>query len=166
VVAAAEEYAAALRDFRRVHGATPSAFDAFLLLRGIRTLPLRMERVNASAATLARRLEGHPAVERVRYPCLESHPAAALARTQMSGGGGGVIAIEVRGGAAEADAVAARTRCWVPATSLGGVESMLERRRRWPGEFPDVPENLIRLSVGIENVDDLWQDLDHALRGR
>jgi cystathionine gamma-synthase len=164
-VAASEEHLAALRDFRRVHGATPSSFDAFLLLRGIRTLALRMERVNASAATLARRLESHHAVEKVRYPGLESHPAWALAKSQMAGGGGGVVAIEVRGGAAEADAVAARTRCWAPATSLGGVESMLERRRRWPGEFADVPENLIRLSVGIENVDDLWRDLDHALGG-
>ncbi|MDR2453684.1 MAG: PLP-dependent aspartate aminotransferase family protein [Bifidobacteriaceae bacterium] len=163
VAPACDEHLGALRDFRRVHGATPSAFDAFLLLRGLRTLPLRMERVNASAATLARRLESHPAVAKTHYPGLESHPAAALAKSQMTGGAGGVIAIEVRGGAGEADQVAARTRHWAPATSLGGVESMLERRRRWPGEFADVPENLIRLSVGIENVDDLWRDLDHAL---
>jgi cystathionine gamma-synthase len=140
----------------------PAAFEAFGLLRGLRTLPLRMERVNASAATLARRLEGHPAVKAVRYPGLDSHPGVGIVRQQMRGGGG-VIAIEVRGGAAAADAVAERTRQWVPATSLGGVESMLERRRRWVGEFPDVPEDLVRLSVGIENVDDLWRDLDHAL---
>jgi cystathionine gamma-synthase len=162
VVARSADHVAALRDFRRVHGATPGAFDAFLLLRGIRTLPLRMERVNASAATLARRLEAHPDVKTVRYPGLEDHPGAAIARTQMRGGGG-VISIAVRGGAEGAAAVVARTRCWAPATSLGGVESMLERRRRWPGEFPDVPEDLIRLSVGIENVDDLWRDLERAL---
>jgi cystathionine gamma-synthase len=78
-------------------------------------------------------------------------------------GFGGVISIELAGGAAAADAVAAQTRSWAPATSLGGVESMLERRRRWPGEFADVPKSLIRLSVGIENVDDLWDDLTQAL---
>jgi cystathionine gamma-synthase len=165
VVAASAEHDSALREFRRIHGATASAADAFLLLRGIRTLALRMERVNASAATLARRLESHPAVKHVHYPGLDSHPGAAVARAQMRGGGG-VIAIEVHGGAAAADAVCARTRSWAPATSLGGVESMLERRRRWPGEFPDVPESLIRLSVGIENVDDLWRDLDRALGGQ
>ncbi|MDR2114341.1 MAG: PLP-dependent aspartate aminotransferase family protein [Bifidobacteriaceae bacterium] len=163
VVTANAEHRTTLKEFRRVHGATPSSLDAFLLLRGLRTLPLRMERVNASAATLARRLDSHPEVKKVYYPGLDSHPAAALARNQMQGGGGGVIAIELRGGKDAADQVAAHTRCWAPATSLGGVESMLERRRRWPGEFSEVPEGLMRLSVGIENVDDLWEDLDQAL---
>ncbi|MDR1118653.1 MAG: PLP-dependent transferase [Bifidobacteriaceae bacterium] len=163
-VAADPDHTAALRAYRQLRGATASGFDSFLLLRGIRTLALRMERVNASAAILARRLEAHPAVERVLYPGLESNPGWDRARAQMQGGGG-IVSIEVRGGPDAADAVAARTRCWVPATSLGGVESMLERRRRWPGESGDVPENLIRLSVGIENVDDLWRDLDHALTG-
>ncbi|MDR1790238.1 MAG: PLP-dependent transferase [Propionibacteriaceae bacterium] len=137
-----------LRAYRRTHGATPSAFDAYLLLRGLRTLALRVEKAFASAVILAERLAQHPAVARVRYPGL-----------------GAIISIEVEGGAAAADAVAERTRLWVPCTSLGGVESMLERRRRWPGETKDVPENLIRLSVGIENVDDLWRDLAAALSG-
>ncbi|MDR1188301.1 MAG: PLP-dependent transferase, partial [Bifidobacteriaceae bacterium] len=162
VVAASSEHDTQVRDFRRVHGATPSAFDGFLLLRGLRTLALRTERSNASAATLARRLETHPAVERVIHPSLASHPGNAVAKAQMSGFGG-VVSIELAGGAKAADAVAAQTKSWAPATSLGGVESMLERRRRWPGEFIDVPENLVRLSVGIENVDDLWDDLSQAL---
>ncbi|MDR2372767.1 MAG: PLP-dependent aspartate aminotransferase family protein [Bifidobacteriaceae bacterium] len=162
VVAVSAEHDTSLRDFRRIHGATPSAFDGFLLLRGLRTLALRTERSNASAATLARRLETHPAVEKVIHPSLASHPGHAIAKAQMSGFGG-VVSIELAGGAAAADAVAAQTRSWAPATSLGGVESMLERRRRWPGEFTDVPESLIRLSVGVENVDDLWADLSQAL---
>ncbi|MDR1635567.1 MAG: PLP-dependent transferase [Bifidobacteriaceae bacterium] len=162
VVAAATDHDTALRDFRRIRGATPSAFDGFLLLRGLRTLALRTERSNASAATLARRLESHAAVETVIHPSLTSHPGHGVAKAQMTGFGC-VISIELAGGAQAADVVAAQTKSWAPATSLGGVESMLERRRRWPGEFIDVPESLIRLSVGIENVDDLWADLDQAL---
>ncbi|MDR2567177.1 MAG: PLP-dependent transferase [Bifidobacteriaceae bacterium] len=161
-VAGSADQDTALRDFRRIRGATPSAFDGFLLLRGLRTLALRTERSNASAATLARRLESHAAVERVIHPSLASHPGHATAKGQMTGFGC-IISIELAGGAKAADAVAAQTKSWAPATSLGGVESMLERRRRWPGEFIDVPEGLIRLSVGIENVDDLWADLDQAL---
>jgi cystathionine gamma-synthase len=145
-VAAAESLDAKLREHRRIYGATPSGLDAFLLLRGLRTLALRVDKAFASAAVLAQRLAEHPAVSRVRYPGL-----------------GALISIEVAGGAAAADRVADSVKLWVPCTSLGGVESMLERRRRWPGEFPDVPESLIRLCVGIENVDDLWEDLSQAL---
>ncbi|MDR0625788.1 MAG: PLP-dependent aspartate aminotransferase family protein [Bifidobacteriaceae bacterium] len=162
VVPVSKEHDQLLRDFRRIHGASPSAFDGFLLLRGLRTLALRTERANASASILARRLESHPAVEQVIHPSLASHPGNAIAKTQMTGFGS-IISIRLAGGAKAADAVAAQTRSWAPATSLGGVESMLERRRRWPGEFSDVPEDLIRLSVGIENVDDLWEDLAQAL---
>ena len=127
-------------------GAAPSAFDCYLALRGIRTLAIRIERGQENARTLADRLTGHPTVERVRYP-----------------GFGTIVAIEVAGGAAVADAVCAATRVWIHATSLGGVESLLERRRRWPLESSTVPEGLIRLSVGIESVEDLWRDLDRAL---
>ncbi|MDR0595009.1 MAG: PLP-dependent aspartate aminotransferase family protein [Bifidobacteriaceae bacterium] len=162
VVAASADHDTALRDFRRVRGATPSAFDGFLLLRGLRTLALRNARSNASAAILARRLEAHPAVDRAIHPSLTSHPGHAIAKAQMTGFGG-IISIELAGGAAAAEALAAQTKAWAPATSLGGVESMLERRRRWPGEFAEVPESLVRLSVGIENVDDLWEDLAQAL---
>jgi cystathionine gamma-synthase len=162
VIAASAEKEQALRDYRRIHGATASAFDAFLLLRGVRTVALRIERISASAATLARRLEAHPAVDKVYYPTLGDNAGHQIARTQMRSGGG-VIAIEVRGGAAAADRLAEQTKLWAPATSLGGVESLLERRKRWPGEISDVPDNLVRLSVGIENVDELWADLDQAL---
>jgi cystathionine gamma-synthase len=163
VVAADAARDAKLREYRRVHGATPGSFDAFLLLRGLRTLALRVERANQTASDLARRLEAHPAVAAVHHPSLLSHPGHAVAAAQMKGGFGALLSIEVKGGAAPADAVAARTTLWAPATSLGGVESMLERRRRWPGEFTDVPPGLLRLSVGIEHVDDLWADLSAAL---
>lgn len=131
---------------RTLHGAVPGPNEVWLALRGMRTLHLRVERACASAAWLAERLATHPAVERVRYP-----------------GFGAIVSIEVRGGAVAADAVCAHTRLWVHATSLGGVESLLERRRRIPNEPIGVPENLIRLSVGIENVGDLWADLHAAL---
>ncbi|HRW18250.1 MAG TPA: PLP-dependent transferase [Dermatophilaceae bacterium] len=128
------------------HGAIAGPQETWLALRGLRTLALRVERAGANAAELARRLAEHPAVERVRYP-----------------GWGAMLAIEVRGGAAAADAVTAACRLWLDATSLGGVESLLERRRKYAAESPAVPESLLRLSVGIEDVEDLWRDLDQAL---
>ncbi len=137
---------AALLAHRTRHGAIAGPFEAWLALRGIRTLHVRLERAGANAAELARRLAGHSRVTRVRYP-----------------GWGAMLAIEVAGGAAEAEAVAAACRVWLGATSLGGVESLIERRRRYPGESPKVPDALLRLSVGIEDVEDLWTDLDRAL---
>ena len=131
---------------RTLHGAIAGPLEVWLALRGLRTLHLRVERAEANAALLAARLRGHPAVERVRYP-----------------GFGGIVSVEVAGGAEAAERVAAGIRVWVHATSLGGVESQLERRRRIPGEPAKVPENLVRLSVGIEDVDDLWRDLSAAL---
>lgn len=147
VVARDPERAEAIRIRRVLLGAAPSAFDCYLALRGIRTLAVRVERAQANAREIAARLTGHPSVDRVRYP-----------------GWGTMAAIEVAGGASAADAVCAAVRVWTHATSLGGVESLLERRRRWPLESATVPEGLIRLSVGIEDVDDLWADLDEALR--
>lgn len=135
-----------LVEVRSGQGAVPGTVEAWLALRGLRTLHLRVERAQANAAELAERLSGHPAVARVHYPGL-----------------GAMVSIELRGDVAAADAVPASTGLWVHATSLGGVESSLERRRRWPGESPDVPETLLRLSVGIEDVDDLWADLSGAL---
>jgi cystathionine gamma-synthase len=131
---------------RRTAGALPGTLEAWLALRGLRTLHLRVERAQANAGNLVRRAQLHPAVERVRYP-----------------GFGSIVGLEVVGGAEAADAVTSSTTVWVNATSLGGVESTFERRRRWPGEPPTIPENLIRLSVGIEDVNDLWSDLEHAL---
>ena len=131
---------------RTRHGAIAGPFEVFLALRGIRTLHVRFERACANAAVLARRLATHPAVTRVRYP-----------------GSGAMLAIEIVGDGAAAERVAASCGVWLGATSLGGVESLIERRRRYPGESELVPEALLRLSVGIEDVDDLWQDLDRAL---
>ena len=135
-----------LHAHRSLHGAVPGAFEAWLALRGLRTLPVRLDRAETSAAELARRLQAHPQVSRVRYP-----------------GTGALVSIEVHGGAERADAVTSGTTLWVHATSFGGVESLLERRRRWPTERDVVPESLIRLAVGLEDVDDLWGDLDAAL---
>ncbi|MFD2079768.1 cystathionine gamma-synthase [Actinopolymorpha cephalotaxi] len=147
---------------RRKLGATPGAFETWLALRGLRTLPLRVERACANAAVLAHRLAQHPAVDRVRYPGLRDDPGHARATAQMSAYGA-VVAVEVRGGAEAAEALTTATRLWVRATSLGGVESTLERRRRWPGESATIPDNLVRLSVGVEDVEDLWADLSAAL---
>ena len=142
---------AALRErlvsHRSVHGAVPGAFEAWLALRGLRTLHVRMERAQASAAVLADRLAEHPRVAEVHYP-----------------GCGAMVSVVLHGDAAAAERVGDTTLLWVHATSLGGVESSLERRRRWPGESHEVPETLLRLSVGIEDVDDLWNDLAAALK--
>jgi cystathionine gamma-synthase len=136
----------ALAEHRLLHGAIAGPMETWLALRGMRTMHLRVERSSASAADLAARLQGHPGVERVRYP-----------------GFGSIIAIEVSGGADGAETVAAQVRLWTHATSLGGVESLIERRRRHSSEASTVPENLLRLSLGVEDVDDLWRDLKAAL---
>lgn len=146
VVTADDDVFRAVDEKRRTLGALPGTLEAWLALRGLRTLPLRVERATANARELVRRLEENPRVDRVRYP-----------------GFGAIIAIEVGGGAEVAEAVTAHTRLWVRATSLGGVESSLERRRRWLGEPQTIPETLVRLSVGIEHVEDLWADLAQAL---
>ena len=151
----------ALSATRRLHGAIPGTMEAFLVLRGLRTLPVRLDRAQQNAQVLAERLSEHPAVRRVRYPGLSSDPGHAVAARTMSGFGS-LVSIDLAGAGA-ADAFVAATQLWVHATSLGGVDSTLERRRRWPTEPPSVPEGLVRLSVGIEHVEDLWTDLEQAL---
>lgn len=146
LVVRSEELADQFRSRRLLLGAAPSAFDSYLALRGLRTLAVRFERSQATAQLLAERLAAHPAVARVRYP-----------------GSGTMMAIEVAGTVQDTDAVCAATRIWTHATSLGGVESLLERRRSWEMEDALVPETLIRLSVGIEHPEDLWRDLADAL---
>ncbi len=131
---------------RRLHGAIPGPMEAWLTLRGLRTLALRVERAQQTARTLAVRLAGHPAVSLVRYP-----------------GSGTIVSIELAGGLEAADRLAAGVRLWIHATSLGGVESSLERRRRWESESEAVSDSLVRLSVGIEDAEDLWADLERAL---
>lgn len=149
---------------RSLHGAIAGPFEAWLALRGLRTLALRIERSQASAGELARRLSSHPGIASVRYPGLPGDPGHERAARQMAGFGS-IIAIEPRGGEEQADAIVEKLRLWLPATSLGGVESLIERRRRHVNEPLSVPANLLRLSVGIENVEDLWRDLEQALPG-
>lgn len=165
VVTADSERAAALRLRRTLLGAAPGALECYLVLRGLRTLALRRSRSQASAQIIAERLSQHPAVERVRYPGLPGDLGHERCSRLMTGPGF-MMAIEVTGGAEGAQAVAEAVELWVHATSLGGVESLIERRRRWPAENPLVPEGLLRLSVGIEDPEDLWTDLARALERR
>jgi cystathionine gamma-synthase len=151
----------ALRRSRELGGATPGALESFLAVRGARTMALRLERAQHNAMVLAARLEQHPRVTRARYPGLPSHPTHAVARAQLKGFGT-IISFDVRGGASVADAVCARVRLIQHATSLGAVESTIERRARIAGQ-EHLPASLLRLSVGIEQVDDLWADLCSAL---
>ena len=157
-----------LRHHREIRGATPGALEAFLALRGLRTLPLRLERAQANALELARRLAAHPDVERVRYPGLPDDPGHTRVRAFMDGPGA-VLSFEVGGGAQRADAICRASELFAYATSFGGVESTMERRARWPKER-GVPDALIRVNVGCEDVEDLWADLERALsasaRGR
>jgi cystathionine gamma-synthase len=152
----------ALRKSRELAGATPGTLECFLAVRGARTLALRLERSQQSAAQIAERLEGHPRVTLTRYPGLPSHPTHATAQRVLKGFGT-IISFDVRGGAEAADAVCKAVRLIRHATSLGAVESTMERRAAIPGQ-QHLPPSLLRLSVGIENVDDLWNDLDNALR--
>jgi cystathionine gamma-synthase len=146
---------------RKVHGAVPGVMESYLVLRGLRTLAVRLDRAQKNAAVLAERLDRHPAVCRIRFPGLPNDPGHQLASRTMAGFGS-LLAIELAD-AATANTFIDRLRLWVHATSLGGVESTLERRRRWRGELLTVPEGLVRMSVGIEHVEDLWADLEQAL---
>jgi cystathionine gamma-synthase len=159
-----DELARKLLERRTKHGAIASPFDAWLALRGMRTLALRVERASANALELATRLGRHRAVSRVLYPGLPSDPGYAMARQTLTYAGS-IVCLEFTGGVAAAEQLCDDVRLWVPATSLGGVESTLERRRRWPSESLQVNESLVRLSVGIEDVEDLWADLARALDG-
>ena len=155
------DLAARLVTKRRFGGALPGALEAYLALRGLRTMAVRLARSQESAGVLAERLRAHPAVSRVRYPGLPDDPGHQRAVAQMDGFGA-MLAFEVRGGAGPADAVCAAVRIVTSATSLGGVESTMERRAKLAGQ-EHVPPGLLRLSVGIEHVEDLWDDLDQAL---
>jgi cystathionine gamma-synthase len=135
-----------LEESRRYNGSIPGPFEAWLALRGIRTFPVRFKAAEANAKALVTRLQSHAKITKVRYP-----------------GFGAVISFEIDGNAEKAEKVCESSRLIAHATSLGGVESLWERRRRWAGESPSVPEQLIRLSVGCEHVDDIWQDIEQAL---
>ena len=150
--------------FVRKHvGGVLGPFESWLLLRGMRTLAIRFERASHNALRIARHLENHPKIESVMYPGLVRHPGHEIARRQMTNGFGGMLSICVRGGAAEAKLLATRLQLFVSATSLGGVESLVEHRASVEGPHSLVKPNLLRLSVGIEDVDDLIADLEQGL---
>jgi cystathionine gamma-synthase len=146
VVTRDEQLHDVLKKRRDMIGATPGTLETWLALRGLRTLHVRLERAQANAQELVRRLGEHPAVGEVRYP-----------------GFGAIVAVVLAEGAMAADLLTRKTTLWVHATSLGGVESTFERRRRWKTEPATIPDGLVRMSVGIEDVDDLWDDLASAL---
>jgi cystathionine gamma-synthase len=153
------------RAIRKAHGLILHPFEAFLLTRGLRTLDLRVRACALNAIRLAYRLSSHAAVSSVLYPGLPHHPGHALALRQMQDGFGGMLSIRVRGGAEAAIAAAARVKVWKRATSLGGVESLIEHRASIEGPDSPCPPDLLRLSAGIEDTEDLWRDLDRALGG-
>lgn len=157
-----QDLRAALHETRTLTGATPGALEAFLAVRGARTMALRLERAQESAMILAERLHQHPRVTCTRYPGLASHPTHAIARDQLRGFGT-MLSFDVDGDAAAADAVCARVKLVTHATSLGAVESLIERRAALSGQG-HLPPALLRLSVGIEHVEELWADLSAALK--
>jgi cystathionine gamma-synthase len=152
-----------IRSWRRNAGAVPGPFEAWLLQRGMRTLFLRVHRASGSALAIARHFEHHPALTAVLYPGLASHPGHKIAARQMSGGFGGMLSIRVAGGPGRARAVLAGVGVFKRATSLGGVESLIEHRASTEGPSSPVPGDLLRLSIGIEDPADLVADLEAAL---
>jgi cystathionine gamma-synthase len=137
--------------------------EAYLALRGLRTLAVRLDRAEQNATELAKRLVAHPRVRRVHYPGLPEHPGHAISQAQSSGPGA-VLSFEIDGTGDDAEAVCQQTRLIVHATSLGGVETLIERRARYPSEVAaGTPATLLRISLGIEDIDDLWRDLERAL---
>lgn len=152
-----------VRQVRAQVGGIAGPFEAFLLARGLRTLYLRVRAASAGAQAVAEHFHGHPGVEAVLYPGLPGFEGHAVAARQMQGGFGGMLSLRVRGGEAAAIRVAARTEVWKRATSLGGVESLIEHRASVEGAGTPAPADLLRLSVGIESVDDLIRDLEQAI---
>jgi cystathionine gamma-synthase len=152
-----------IKQVRSHHGAILGPFEAWLLLRGLRTLDVRVRAEAETAALLATRFSNHQSVSEVLYPGLPSHPGHAIAARQMSGFGG-MLSIRVKGGERAAIDAAARVKLWKRATSLGGVESLIEHRASIEGPGSPCPTDLLRLSAGLEDPDDLYDDLDRALR--
>ena len=148
---------------RTLTGGVLGPFDAWLLLRGMRTLYLRFEKASQNALRLARHFEHDPRLTKVLYPGLESHPGHDIAKRQMTNGYGGMLSFLVRGDAEQARTIAAATRIFLRATSLGGVESLIEHRASVEGPHSAVPPNLLRLSMGIENCDELIEDIEQSL---
>ncbi len=159
-----EATAAAIAQHRHDHGAIPGGLEAFLALRGLRTLAVRLERSETTAVGLGGRLAAHPAVSRVYYSGLPDDPQRDLAFRVLPQGSGNMLSFDVAGSVEQTDRFLANLRLVTHATSLGGVESLIERRARYAGDAAIVGPTLCRLSVGVEDVEDLWSDLDGALR--
>ena len=157
-----DDFWARIRHNRELGGASLGPFEAWLLQRGLRTLHLRVRQASANALAIAEHFEGHPAVSHVLYPGLTSHPRHAVARRQMHGGFGGMMSIRLNGGEAAALAAARHCKIFRRATSLGGVESLVEHRATIEGPKSRVPRDMLRLSIGVEHVDDLIADLEQA----
>ncbi len=153
-----------LRNIQRLGGAVPSPFDCWLLSRSLATFPLRMQAHQQNASTLAEYLDQHPKIEKVYFPGLSSHPGHAIAKEQMQGGFGGMLSIEVKGDQQKTLKLASSLRIFAHATSLGGVESLIEHRRSVEGTNPKSPENLLRVSVGIEAIADLIADFEQSFQ--
>jgi cystathionine gamma-synthase len=163
VCKSSNEVSERVRAIQMAGGAVPSPFECWLTLRGIRTLPVRVAAQSQNAAVLAEYLASHKRVEAVHYPGLASHPQHAIARRQMSQFGA-MMSVQVGGSADESRAIASRLALFTQATSLGGTESLIEHRASVEGPGTLAPDNLLRLSVGLENVDDLIADWESALR--
>jgi cystathionine gamma-synthase len=154
---------AEIEQLRGFQGTTLPGFEAWLLIRGLRTLFVRYKQASENALIFARHFARHPAIDTVMYPGLPEHAGHAVAARQMSGGFGGMMSLLVKGNTGRALALAKACAVFIPATSLGGVESLIEHRHTVSGDGYGIPENLLRLSIGIENVDDLIADLEQAL---
>ncbi len=165
VVKEAGELSEQLRKVQALTGAVPSPFECWLVTRGIKTLSLRVKAQSSSAAKLAEYLAQHPKIEQVNYPGLPQHPQHEIAVQQMKNGFGGMLSVQVRGDAEHALAFTGKLQLFTAATSLGGVESLIEHRKSIEGPTSPTPDNLLRISVGLEHVDDLIADWAQALEG-
>jgi cystathionine gamma-synthase len=159
----ASELWSRIRNVRNQHGAMLGPFDAWLLSRGLRTLDVRVREQSKGALILAQRLGGHPAISELLYPGLSTHAGHEIAARQMIGGFGGMLSMRIKAGLAGAIGVAAQVRLWRRATSFGGIESLIEHHASLEGEGSPCPDDLLRLSVGLEDPEDLYADLAQAL---
>jgi cystathionine gamma-synthase len=157
-----DEFAQRVRNLQSLSGAVQAPFDAWLISRGIKTLGVRVRAQMATAQTVAEFLDGHPAVEQVHYPGLNNHPDKALIHQQMNGPGA-MLSVRVKGGATEALQFVGKLKLFTRATSLGGVESLIEHRASVEGPTTATPQNLLRMSIGLEHAEDLIGDLAQAL---
>ena len=158
-----DEFFKKIREVQTVGGAVPSPFDCFLTLRGIKTLPVRMKVHSENGMAVADYLSKHSMVEKVYYPGLESHPNHSLAKKQMKMFGG-MLSFEIKGDAKKAFEIISKVKIFTRATSLGGVESLIEHRASIEGPQSKTPQNLLRCSIGLEHIDDLISDLEQALK--